>query len=287
MSYSKQQLYALGEPLGDSVTRKEAGITIYGSGGGSSGGTSTSTTQASIAPEFKPLANLYTQQATNIANTPFQAYTGDRYADPNSTQNAAIGGITNRALGGDATINTGANYLQGLMNSSAQSAVNPYASQNNPYLDAMVNKAQQSVLGNAAGASMRSGAFGNSGINEAAINGLGDVATNMYGNAYRDTAQLAEQGAARQDAMVNALRSGQLNAAQLGLNYGNQAYTDMGQLLNAGNFQQQQAQSDKDFAYNQFQEAQNYPFKQLAATGNVVQQGTGSTTTGTTSGGGK
>ena len=38
MSYSRRQLYALGEPLGDSVTRKEGGRIIYGDGGGGGGG---------------------------------------------------------------------------------------------------------------------------------------------------------------------------------------------------------------------------------------------------------
>ena len=36
-SFSRRELYALGEMLGDSVTRKEGGRIIYG-GGGSGGG---------------------------------------------------------------------------------------------------------------------------------------------------------------------------------------------------------------------------------------------------------
>jgi len=35
MSYSRRQLEALGEPLGESVTRKEGGRIIYGGGGSS------------------------------------------------------------------------------------------------------------------------------------------------------------------------------------------------------------------------------------------------------------
>jgi hypothetical protein len=34
MSYSRRELYAMGEPLGESVTRKEGGRIIYGGGGG-------------------------------------------------------------------------------------------------------------------------------------------------------------------------------------------------------------------------------------------------------------
>ena len=51
MSYSRRELYAMGEPLGESVTRKEGGRIIYGGGGGDSGPT-TSTTNTSNIPEW-------------------------------------------------------------------------------------------------------------------------------------------------------------------------------------------------------------------------------------------
>lgn len=52
MNYSKRQLEALGEPLGESVTREKPGGfgRIYGSGGG--GGAQTSTTYTSNLPKF-------------------------------------------------------------------------------------------------------------------------------------------------------------------------------------------------------------------------------------------
>lgn len=52
--YSRRQLEALGEPLGESVTRKEGGRIIYG-GGGSGGGSpppSQTTTYSSNVPEY-------------------------------------------------------------------------------------------------------------------------------------------------------------------------------------------------------------------------------------------
>ena len=50
MSYSRRQLYAMGEPLGESVTRKEGGRIIYGGGGG--GGPTSSTTNTSNIPDW-------------------------------------------------------------------------------------------------------------------------------------------------------------------------------------------------------------------------------------------
>jgi len=58
MYYSKRQLYALGEPLGNSVTqRKSGGGMIYGGGGGGSapsGPTNTTVTNTNIPDYAQP-----------------------------------------------------------------------------------------------------------------------------------------------------------------------------------------------------------------------------------------
>ena len=75
MSYSKRQLYALGEPLGDSVTRsKVGGGRIYGGGGGgapASGPTNTTVTNTNI-PDY---AQPYVSNMLNAAQA--QIYTPD------------------------------------------------------------------------------------------------------------------------------------------------------------------------------------------------------------------
>jgi hypothetical protein len=53
MNYSRRQLEAFGEPLGESVTRKEGGRIIYGGGGGS-GPTTTTVNQSNIPEYFRP-----------------------------------------------------------------------------------------------------------------------------------------------------------------------------------------------------------------------------------------
>lgn len=45
MNYSRKQLYAFGEPLGDSSTRTEGGRKIYGGGGSSSSSSNTTQTK--------------------------------------------------------------------------------------------------------------------------------------------------------------------------------------------------------------------------------------------------
>jgi hypothetical protein len=57
MNYSRQKLYAMGEPIGDSATRKIGGRIIYGIGGGGSGGggpSSSTVTQSNIPDWLRP-----------------------------------------------------------------------------------------------------------------------------------------------------------------------------------------------------------------------------------------
>ena len=56
MNYSRRQLEAFGEPLGESVTRREGGRIIYGGGGGGGGGGGTSTQVSDLPDWAKPYA---------------------------------------------------------------------------------------------------------------------------------------------------------------------------------------------------------------------------------------
>lgn len=237
------------------------------------GGGGTSVTTPTIPDELKPLATQYTQTALNYANTPFQAYGGQRYADLNGTQNNALQMIQNRAMNGSETMN------------NAESALNKFiqGGNTNPYLDQMVNRAQQSVANNynlitkpqTETAMVNSGSFGNSGLQQMQANEqkqaaqqMSDIATQMYGNSY------------------GIDQANRMQAIGMAPTYGNAAYTDAGQLLQAGNTQQNQAQNNLDFAYQQFQNQQDYPIKQLGAMSGVIGQNMGQTTT-QSGGGGK
>jgi len=216
MMISRRELESLGLPLGDSATRVKPGYgrfgpRIYGAGGG--GGGQTSTTTRSIPDELKPLADMYVKQAESISNTPWQGYGGQRFANTNGSQNLATGMVQNRALNGSATMKNAEGNLNSFMGGGS-----------NPYLDAMVNKAQGSVLANAQGAAVRSGSFGNSGIAEQAAKQMGDVATSMYGTAYAGD------------------QANRLQAINMAPTFGDAAYRDAGQLMNAGNFLQGQKQ---------------------------------------------
>lgn len=106
MSYSRRQLEALGQPLGESVTSFKPGGRIYGSGGGGGGGPST-TTQIAELPEW---ARGYAQEglakAEAVSSQPFQTYGGPRIAgfSPLQTQaQTAAGALGPAAQLGQAT----------------------------------------------------------------------------------------------------------------------------------------------------------------------------------------
>lgn len=258
MNLSRRQLYAACEPLGECVTRIEAGRLVCGGGGG--GAPESSITTQDIPEELKPLASKYASDAINLSNTAYTPFQGQRFEDLNSTQQAGIGAIQDRALNGSATMD------------NAEQALNQNITggQTNPYLDQMVGKAQDSVRSQFNTGAVNSGSFGNSGLQEQFAGQLGDVATNMYGNAYETDKQR------------------QMQSISMAQQFGNQAYTDAGQLLNAGQLQQDQAQQQKDFGYQQFQDQQNDPYKKLAAMSGVFQSAPGqSSTTKNQGGGGK
>ena len=240
--------------------------------GGSGGGNQTSTTVQSIPAELKPLATAYTNKAINLGGQSYNPFQGQRYANLNPTQNLGIQSTINRAVGGSRTID------------NAERALNENITGGpNPYLDSIVNQAQGSVVRNyqnnaipqLLGSSMSSGSFGNSGVTAAARESgndlqenLGDIATQIYGGAY-------ETDKARQLQSIGQAQS-----------FGNQAYTDAGQITNAGQILQDQAQRPLDFNFQQYQDREGLPYRQLAAMSGVFGSNLGSSSQTNTTGGG-
>ncbi|WP_288074954.1 hypothetical protein [Pseudomonas sp.] len=224
--------------------------------GGSSGGSSTTT--QSIPQELKPLAKAYARKAMDLGNQGFDPYSGARFADLNQSQQQGLDMINQRALNGSQTMD----------NAEAALNANIHGGQTNPYLDQMVGRAQDSVRSQFNTSAVNSGSFGNSGLQEQFQRGLGDTAAQMYGNAYETD------------------RNRQMQSIGMAQQFGNQAYQDANQLLSAGQVQQDQAQQGNDFAYQQYQDQQNLPYKQLAAMSGVFGSNLGGSTTTTQSGGG-
>ena len=267
---SRRELYAFGEPLGECVTRKEAGRIVCGGGGG---GSSTQTTNQ-VSPGYSELSDRHRESAMNLANRPFTPYGGARVPELNSYQRQGMKIIRNRATQGSETMRNAEAMLNSFINER----------QENPYLDSLVARAQGSVVDQwnnmtkpqIESSMVNSGSFGNSGLTQYMQNqqfntqrALGDVASQMYGSAY-------ETDQARRMAAIG-----------LAPTFGNQAYTDANQLLGAGQVQYDNQQARLDAAYQGYLAQQAYPFHQLNAMNQALSAPGASSTTTTQSGGGK
>jgi predicted HD phosphohydrolase len=182
MNYSRKQLYALGEPFGESATRLKPGGRVYGGGGGGSS-TPEKTTQIAELPEW---ARGYAKDTlakgaalTDLDKNPYQQYGGERIAgfqpmQQQSFQRAANMGTSSQldtasglaGLAGSRAMGTdyqGGQFQGGQFgNQQAQQYMNPYM-QNVVDVQQREAQRQADIAGTQRGAqAVQAGAFGGS-----------------------------------------------------------------------------------------------------------------------------
>ena len=299
-SYSRRELYALGEPLGDSATYRRAdGGYILGDGGGGGGSapadTTSTSTQTTELPEW---ARGYAKEAlakgqalTDVNQNPYQTYTNPRIAgfspmQQQSFQGAAdmqvapqigqgtaaatMAGLGGLGVAGQANVGGFQNQVGGYMNPYMNQILAPQLAEANRNYDIGATKQQS--------AATQAGAFGgtreaimaaenernrNMGLNQIYGQGLNTAYTNAQ-NQYNQNLQnqLAGYGMANQAA-------GQLG--QLGQNQYQQSM-GINTLQNQyGGQQQALQQQGLSQAYQDFQNQQNYPYKQLGFMSDLIR----------------
>jgi hypothetical protein len=92
MSYSRRELYAMGEPLGDGATRKEGGRIIYGDGGGGGGGPAEQTVKQDLPDWAIPYAKEVLGKSSALSQARYQPYRGERTAQFTPLQQQAFQG---------------------------------------------------------------------------------------------------------------------------------------------------------------------------------------------------
>ena len=316
MSYSRRQLYAFGEPLGDCVTRKEGGRVVYGDGGGGSS-PSSSQTQISELPEFArgyakdTLAK--TAALTDISQNPYQTYGANRIAGfsplQQQAQQQAAGMQTSGATGfgtqlaGAAGLGAlGARYdpTQFQAGEFGGDAAQRYMS---PYMQNVVDiqqreaQRQGDIAGTQlAGQATKSGAFGGGRqaiLQAEAARNLaqqkGDIQARGLQSSYEQAQnqfnadqarrmqaqQLAEQSKQYGAGYgMQGLQTALQGAGQLGT-LGGQEFAqgmDINKLQSAyGGQQQALQQQGLTQAYQDFQNQQNYPYKQLGFMSDMIR----------------
>jgi hypothetical protein len=193
MSYSRRELYAMGEPLGESVTRKEGGRIIYGGGGGG-GPTQTNVTQSNVPDWLRPqVENVLMGAGRNLFQTK-KVDSGEKDEAGNIIYNEEITGTK---------------------------PFTPYSSDPSKYV-AGFSPLQQQVQYNAANLQMPGQFNQATGYANAAAQGGLDSAQKAYGygNAGFQSGQLGQQLG-----IQGGARFGEMGAAygQQGAGYGQQA----------------------------------------------------------------
>jgi hypothetical protein len=316
MNYSRKQLYALGEPFGESATRLKPGGRVYG-GGGSAPATPDKTTQTVELPEW---ARPYAKDAlakgaalTDIEKNPYQQYGGERIAGFQPMQQQAFQGAANMqpsqqvglgsgiaGMAGIGALNTnyqGRNFQGGQFdNQAAQQYMNPYTQNVVDYQKSQALRDFQVAQPMRQAQAVQQGAFG--GSRSAIVDAEAQRSLNSQLQGIEATGQQAAFQNAQQQ--YNADQARRLQAQQLGeqsrqygaglgmqgLQTGLQAAGQLGQLgqtqygqemgINQlqsqyGAQQQQQAQRPLDMAYQDFQNQQNYPYKQLGFMSDMIR----------------
>ena len=284
MTYSRRQLYAMGEPLGDGATRMEVGgKIIYGGGGGSpppqptttiteSGPTVTNRTTANEIPQYLTSASQdLVARGQALTARPYEAYTGARVSEFSPDMQTAFGRMRNQGVAGQTTEASGLASLAGQRASDYgmfQQGVQQYM---NPYMQNVVDVERRKAQENAdrqsallSGQAAKTGAFGGSGFNlqqraltRDTAQQLADIQTQGLGRAYEQAAGQYNTGIAN---MLSA--SGQLGG--LGQQQFGQEMDITKGLGTAGDVQRQREQALLDVGYQDYLAEQKYPYEQLA-----------------------
>ena len=286
MSYSRRQLYAMGETFGDSATRMEAGGRIvYGGGGGGgnktveptttiteSGPTITNRTTANEIPNYLTDASQdLVARGQALTSRPYEAYTGARVAEFSPLMNQAFGRMGSQQVAGQTTEATGLASLAGqraMDYGQFQQGVQQYM---NPYMQNVVDierrKAQEASGQRSAalsGQAVRQGAFGGSGaalqqraLTRDTAQQLADLQAQGLDRAYQSAVGQYNQG-------ISSGLAASSQLAGLGQQQFGQEMDITKGLGTAGDVQRQREQALLDVGYGDYLTAQKYPYEQLA-----------------------
>ena len=307
MSYSKRQLYALGEALGDSVTvKKVGGGRIYGGGGGGGSPPPASPTQTTVQntniPEYaqpyvENMLNAAQAQIYNPDMTGFNPYTP--YSNTPTDYVAGFSPLQQQAQSAAANLQTpgtfGAaqevtgygigNALGMGLGANAQGFQNQVGGYMNPYLQNALNPAlaeiqrQYDITGTKQMSdATRSGAFG--GSREALMAAENQRNKNMamnqaIGQGYNQAFGAAQnQYNQNQGFGLQANQAAMQNAAQLAGLGGQELAAKqsiLGTQAQQGALEQQQQQNVINQAVQNYATAQQYPYLQLGMLNSMLR----------------
>ena len=226
---------------------------------GDSGGETTNVSKVEPPDAVKPYLKPFMSQASNLAGTPYQAYTGQRIAGFAPEQEAGMQLTAARALQGSPEINATRANLYQTMNGDFMSP------DSNPYLKQMADTALDQVQGRVNSTMRGTGGYGGSAHTESMTRALGDTAANIYGSNYANE------------------RTNQMRGMAFAPQMQSMDYQDLQALTGVGDARRTMNQDILNQDYGNWLEAKNYPYQQLDVMGNAIRttMGAGGTTTST------
>jgi hypothetical protein len=259
------------------------------------GKTSQSTQSVSIPPEVLARYNAVNARAEQVAERPFQQYTGQFVSPLTGTQQAGIQGTSAGANlaqpffgAGTGLTMAGAQDVGPLTQGQIAYYENPYIeSVARPTYQALRQQQQEEMMGQTANA-IRAGAFGGDRAGLVAANlarqqqlGTAQAMAPIYAQGYGQAVQTAagQQGVVAAD-LARRMQAGQ-QIAGLGAGAQQAALQGAQAQLAAGTAEQQTQQADLTARYNQFLQEQGYPFQVAQFLANIAM-GTGALSGSTT-----
>lgn len=234
-----------------------------------SSGSQTTVSSTELPGWMQPYAQSYLNQSSGYANRPYQAYGGQTVAglDPMTLQGMNM--TQGLATGGTQEGNAGSQLLTDTLSGKYMGA--------NPYLDSQVQQAQADTVNayntvakpQMESAMVRSGSFGNSGLQQMQqqqqsdlTKNLGNISSGMRFNAY------------------NTERQNMQNALGMAPAYNNMQFGNAQALTQAGQLGQQNQQAQLSDAYQKWLEQRDWGVNQLGVLGNALGtlRGQGTTT---------
>ena len=237
---------------------------LIGGALGAYGESQGNTTTQGVAPEFQPLANAVSQRGMEIGNMGYSPYTGSLVSGFSPYQYAGMDMTAQRAMQSGGLPQQAESSLGQTLGGTYLGAGNPYAGQN-PYLEQniqntmgdMARTYNQQVAPTMAATALKSGSFGNSGAQEMEAASRDQLQRNMG----RVSGDLRMQDYGMQQGMWGRERDRMLTALGMSPSIYGLGYAPSQQLMGIGGQMQQQGQKYLDSDYNQWQQAQNWPFK--------------------------
>lgn len=271
-------------------------------------------TQQQVPSQLQPLLGAIGQRGMELGNLPYQPYQYSQVADFNPYQFAGMDMATQTALSnpipGQAGSTLGNTLSGAYVGNPGQNPymgqTNPYSG-SNPYLQSMIDIASgditrqynTNVAPSTAATALKSGSFGNTGFGDveaqnrdALLRALGNTESGMRMQDYGMQQQLAESGLNRNanlgEANLNRQQQAYENERQrmtqalsLAPSIYSMAFQPAETMMGLGGTMQQQGQNVLNSYYNQFQQAQQWPFQTYEAMLSPFKVNTGGTTTST------